>query len=326
MVKLIVFIPAFNEAETVVDVINAIPRNIESVDEVQTVVIDDGSTDHTAQVVESTEATLISHPQNLGIAESFRSGIKASLEHHATIAVSIDADMQFSPEDIPAIIAPILDGSADFVVANRFSDKTRPRGMPPIKYHGNHIMTRIVSWITGNHFHDVSSGFRAYSREALLNLNVQSSFTYTQESFIELATKGLSIAQVPVKVQYFPDRQSRVVSSVLRYTVRTLLTIARTTRDYMPLTLFGYGALALVVPSVALGIFVLFHYAMTSSFSPYIFLAFAAVYLFTLGAAMFVLGLVADMLRGTRANQERLLYFAKLHHYEKSNRVGKEVQ
>ena len=315
--KLIVFIPAFNEESTIRDVIEAVPGKIESVDDIQVIVIDDGSTDGTAASVASTDAIVISHHRNCGIAQSFRSGLRACLEHGADIAVSIDADMQFDPTHIPAVIAPILHGRADLVVADRFSGQIRPDGMPLVKYYGNQVMTRLINVITGSQFRDVSSGFRAYSREALLNLNVQSSFTYTQESFIELATKGIAIEQVPVPVRYFPDRRSRVVTSVLRYSVRTFLTIARTTRDYMPLTVFGFGSLFLVIPAILIGLFVLIHYASTGSFSPYIFLAFTAVYLFTFGAGLFVLGVIADMLRATRNNQERLLYFAKAKHYQR---------
>lgn len=317
---LAIVIPAYNEADTIGELIRRVPPVIDAIAKITILVIDDGSSDDTARVAREAGATVISHRRNMGLASTFRTSIRSCLESGATLAVSVDADLQFDPGDIPKLIEPVLRGEADFVAADRFSQGGRPAGMPRIKYYGNLLMTRVVSVITGEQFSDVSSGYRAYSRESLLHLNVQSSFTYTQESFIELAAKGFAIAQVPVSVRYYSERESRIVSSVTRYAVRTFLTIARTTRDYAPLTIFGWLATIITVPGILLGLFVLGHYLSTGSFSPYIFLAFASVYLFTCGMALFILGLVADMLRGTRINQERLLYFSKIRHYEESSR------
>lgn len=313
--RLVILIPAYNESDTVGHLIDSIPSAIDGISEIIPVVIDDGSDDDTAPAASRSGATVVSHARNQGLADAFRTAVRTALELHADIAVSIDADLQFSPDEIEHLVQPILAREADFVVGNRFADTKSPTNMDRIKYHGNRLMTRLVNLITGERFEDVSSGFRAYSREALLNLNVQSSFTYTQESFIELAAKGLSIKQVAVTVRYFPERRSRVVTSIGRYALRTFLTIARTTRDYAPLTIFGWMAALITAPGFAIGIFVIVHYLLTGSFSPYIFLAFASAYLITFGTALFILGLVADMLRGTRANQERMLYFAKLNHY-----------
>jgi len=314
--KLAILIPAFNEAETIPDLLDSLPRCVEGIDEIVAVVIDDGSTDATAHVAACRGADVVQHARNQGVADAFRSAIRRALELQADVAVSIDADLQFSPEEIPNLIAPVLSGDADLVVGNRFHTDHRPKHMDGVKYHGNRLMTRLVNTITGQQFSDVSSGYRAYSREALLNLNVQSSFTYTQESFIELAAKGLAIQQIPVTVRYYPGRRSRVVTSVARYAIRTFLTIARTTRDYAPLSIFGWLSVVVLVPGIILALFVLGHFLWFGSFSPYIFVALASVYLCTCGAALFILGLVADMLRGTRANQERLLYFAKVQHYD----------
>lgn len=321
--RLVILIPAFNEAETIPELLHALPRTIEGIDEILAVVIDDGSTDGTGQLAAAAGARVIRHSHNLGIADVFRTAIRTCLELDADFAVSIDADLQFSPDEIPNLIEPILAGTAELVVGDRFSGKARPAEMPRIKYYGNRLMTGLVNLITNGQFTDVSSGYRAYSREALLNLNIQSSFTYTQESFIELAAKGFAIAQVPVTVKYYADRRSRVVSSIVRYALRTFLTIARTTRDYAPLIIFGWFSLIIIAPGFVLGLFVLAHYILSGTFSPYIFVAFTSAYLMTIGFGLLVLALVADMLRGIRANQERLLYYAKSREYETRNETTK---
>lgn len=313
--KLVIFIPALNEADTIASVIKAVPDNIPGIDETIVVVIDDGSTDETNNNASNAGAVVVSHDRNLGLADAFRTGIRTCLELEATIAVSIDADLQFDPAEIRNLVTPILEDNADFVVGDRFTGTGRPRHMPLVKYLGNSLMTRAVNFLAHGHFSDVSSGYRAYSREALLNINVQSSFTYTQESFIELAAKGLRIKQIPVTVKYYEERSSRISANVLKYGIRTFLTIARTTRDYAPFSIFGTLAFVFIIPGFACALFILFHYILQGTFSPYIFIAFIAAYLITLGFGLLVLALVADMLRGIRSNQERLLYYAKIHEY-----------
>lgn len=313
---LAVFIPAWNESETIASVINAIPDNIPGIAEIVVIVIDDGSTDDTSRIAAKTGAIVKSHGRNLGLADAFRTGIRTCLELKADVAVSIDADLQFNPEEIQNLVQPILENEADFVVGDRFHQNGRPRNMPLVKYLGNKLMTKVVNFVSNGDFSDVSSGYRAYSHEALLNLNVQSSFTYTQESFIELSAKGLRIVQIPVEVRYYDNRESRISARLMRYSFRTILTIVRTTRDYAPFSIFGSLAFLLIIPGIFSGLFVILHYIINGSFSPYIFIAFTSAYLITLGFGLLILALIADMLRGLRTNQERLLYYAKLRQYD----------
>ncbi|MDZ7749326.1 MAG: hypothetical protein U5K43_11280 [Halofilum sp. (in: g-proteobacteria)] len=172
-------------------------------------------------------------------------------------------------------------------------------------------MTGLVRRITGLDVRDVSSGFRAYGREALLRIDAQSRFTYTQESFLDLAVKGVRIVQVPVTVRYFADRHSRVVRSLSRYIAFTLITIFRTVRDYRPLRTFGVGALILFVPGVLASGFVLAHYLHSGQFSPYIFLALSSAYLVSLALIVALVGVASDMLAPLRRNQETLIYLAR---------------
>jgi len=183
--------------------------------------------------------------------------------------------------------------------------------MPGVKYWGNRQVSRLVSFITGQTFNDVSCGFRAYSREAMLQLNLTGEFTYTQESFLDLACKRLRITQVPVTVRYFPGRRSRVAGSIPRYAGRITAIILRTFRDHQPIRFFGTLGTVIFCLGLLPGAFAVWHYSKQGTFWPYTSLALAAAYLSTLGIIIWIAGLVADMLDRIRSNQERIIYLLK---------------
>ncbi len=318
--KLIILIPALNEAASIAGVVQSMPKQIEGVDQIEILVVDDGSKDDTAELARSAGATVISHPFNQGVGKAFNTGLAAALEMGADVMVNIDADGQFSPDDIPFLIAPIVEGNADFVSGDRFRSAdgklVRPDYMSKIKFWGNQRMADLVGFITGNRYDDVSCGFRAYSKEALMRLNLTGKFTYTQESFLDLANKGMGIRTIPVDVTYFPDRKSRVAGSILKYMFQTAKIIFRAYRDYNPLKFFGLLGLIPLIIGLITGVFVLIHYFTTGAFSPYIFVAFGAVYLFTLGILLWVVGILADMFVRIRLNQEQLLYTEKKRRYD----------
>lgn len=318
--KLIILIPALNEADSIAGVVQSMPKQIEGVGQIEILVIDDGSKDDTAELARSAGATVISHPFNQGVGKAFNTGLAAALEMGADVMVNIDADGQFSPEDIPLLIAPIVEGKADFVSGDRFRSTdgklVQPDYMSKIKFWGNQRMSDLVGFVTGKRYDDVSCGFRAYSKEALMRLNLTGKFTYTQESFLDLANKGMGIRTIPVDVTYFPDRKSRVAGSILKYMFQTAKIIFRAYRDYNPLKFFGLLGLIPLIISLITGVFVLIHYFTTGAFSPYIFVAFAAVYLFTLGILLWVVGILADMFVRIRLNQEQLLYAEKKRRYD----------
>jgi len=317
---LIILIPALNEAASITSVVQSMPKQIEGVEYIEILVIDDGSKDNTAELARSAGATVISHPFNQGVGKAFNTGLAAALEMGADVMVNIDADGQFSPDDIPFLIAPIVEGNADFVSGDRFRSVdgklVRPDYMSKIKFWGNQRMADLVGFITGKRYDDVSCGFRAYSKEALMRLNLTGKFTYTQESFLDLANKGMGIKTMPVDVTYFPDRKSRVAGSILKYMFQTAKIIFRAYRDYNPLKFFGLLGLIPLIIGLITGVFVLIHYFTTGAFSPYIFVAFGAVYLFTFGILLWVVGILADMFVRIRLNQEQLLYTEKKRRYD----------
>ncbi len=176
-------------------------------------------------------------------------------------------------------------------------------------------MAKLISILIEKEYPDVACGFRAYSKEALLRLNLIGKFTYTQETFIDLALKDLRIKMVPVHVNYYPERKSRISYSILRYMVNTLKIILRSYRDYKPMRFFStLGSIPFII-GVICCLFVGIHFILTSTFTPYKFVGFIGIYLVTLGLLLWIVGLFADMFVRLRSTQEQILYFEKRKKY-----------
>jgi len=213
--KLLIVFPAYNEEKTIASVIREVPGNMDGVGQIRCLVVNDGSTDKTEELALQAGVLVVSHDQNEGLGKTFRTGVGEALKMKADVMVNIDGDGQFSPRDIPKLIKPIIENRADFVTASRFIDKNRlPQNMSRIKIWGNKKVSWLISWLTRRKFYDVSCGFRAYNREALLNLNLFGDFTYTQETFLDLSFKGLRIEEIPVEVKYFKERESRLAKNL----------------------------------------------------------------------------------------------------------------
>jgi glycosyltransferase involved in cell wall biosynthesis len=222
--KLIITIPAYNEEETIAEVIEEIPRDIDLVDTVEILVIDDGSTDNT--VSEAKEADrIISFKQNRGLAHAFRAGLETALEQGADIIVNIDADGQYNGREIPNLIAPILNESADIVLGNRQINTLEH--MPRGKKVGNKMATWVTRRVTGLPIMDAQTGFRAFSRDAALHLNIMSDYTYVQETIIQAVNNGLTIVDVPVEFRKRKGGESRLISNIFSYASRAGGTIDR---------------------------------------------------------------------------------------------------
>ncbi|MBI4844702.1 MAG: glycosyltransferase family 2 protein [Nitrospirae bacterium] len=301
-----VIIPAFNEEDNIGGVIDSIPSFVD-----RAVVIDDCSRDRTSEFASSAGAVVIRHDFNMGVGAAFNTGLEHVLKEGFDIMVNIDGDGQFSALDIPRLIDPIVDGNADFVTASRFIDSGFTPDMPKIKSWGNRRMSELISRLSGKRFHDVSCGFRAYSRDALMKLNLFGSFTYTQESFLDLTFKKARIKEVPVRVKYFGGRESRVASSIPNYILQTLKIIFRTYRDYRPLRFFWSIAFILTLLSLSFGSILLFHYFSTGRFSGQIWSGFVGAFFFVNAVAFFITGVIADILYRMRVNQERMMYRLK---------------
>jgi glycosyltransferase involved in cell wall biosynthesis len=336
LMKLVVTIPALNEEKTIYQVVSGVPRDIAGIDETEVIVINDGSTDNTAKEALRAGAIVVSLPGKGGLGHVFRTGLERAMRRGADIIVNIDGDGQFNPADIRKLIAPILDDNADFVTCSRFSDPALRPKMPIVKYYGNQWVTGIINWICGGtSFTDVSCGFRAFNREAAYRMTLFGRFTYTQECFIDLFSKGLRMAEVPLKVRGVREHgKSRIASSIFKYATNSFPIILRAMRDIQPLKFFGGIAALFGLLGVLIGGFVGVWYIFntetikgkevieiihkTTPFTGLIPVASALVFLSFL---MGVLALLADMMGRHRRISEEMLYLARRRVYSNKRAV-----
>lgn len=312
MKKLVIIIPALNEEPTIAQVIAAIPRAIASITSIETIVIDDGSTDRTSAVAAAAGARVVQHQDTLGVGAAFKTGLREALKAGADYIVNIDADGQFNPQDIPTLLAPILNRHVDFVTASRFAKREWIPDMPEIKKWGNRWMAHIVNFLTGKKFADVSCGFRAYSREAALRLSLFGNFTYTQETFIDLAYKNIAMAEVPLKIRGVREHgRSRVADNLWRYGLKSATIIFRAARDYQPQYFFGIPGLIIFAAGTVCGLFLLQHFLRTGQTFPYRSLVQVSGVLIIVGFLMLFLSMLADMLHRNRLVAEEAVYHAR---------------
>lgn len=314
--KLIIYMPALNEAGNIQHVIGNLPRLLDHIDIIQYLVIDDGSTDKTVEFALAAGAQVISHGRNRGVGAAFHSAVQFALDHGADILVSIDADGQFDPEEIPALIEPIIGNKADMVIGSRFMSGM-PEYMSRIKYWGNQQVSKLISYVSNQKFKDVSCGYRAYSREALLRLNLFGEFTYTHETILSVVYQGLQVVEHPIRVKYYPERKSRVAPSIYHYALQTTKIILRVLLDYRPIQVFGTLGSILLIIGGSFEAFLLGHYALTHSFSPYKNTGFIGLGFIIFGLLVLLMALIADMLNRLRLNQDKILYVVRKSRYEK---------
>lgn len=308
--KLVVVSICKNEAETVAELVKRIPKKYDGIRELDICIVDDGSNDGTAEAARKAGAHVYSDGAGKGLAFRFREVIDIALERGADVLVNIDGDLQFRPEDIPQFVAPIVQNEADFVAADRFTDpdtglQRRPENMPAGKYYGNKLGAKVVSNFSRQKFNDVTCGFRAYSYRALTALNLNSTHTYTQESFQIIAAKRMRIKTIPTHVTYYKGRKSRVVKSLVSYIGISSLNILRAYRDFAPLRFFfSVGFIPFVLGLIGI-IIAGWHWLTTGDISPYKAFGIAGLYFTTLGIFFWSLGLVADMLVRLQGTQEK---------------------
>ena len=308
--KLIIYLPAYNEEKDISKVLDNLPQDLENIDKIQYLVVNDGSLDKTKEYALAANAQVISHSHNRGVGAAFYTAIQFALENDADILVGIDADGQFDAKEIPALIAEIIKNEADMVIGNRFFSG-KPENMSKIKYWGNKKIAQLIGYISGQKFQDVSCGYRAYNRESLLRLNIFGKFTYTHETILSLVYQGLRVKEHPIAVRYYLNRKSRIAHSIPRYALRTSTIILRVLLDYSPIRVFGtLGGVFFLIGS-AFEAFLLFYYALTGSFTPYKATGFIGLAFLILAMFIFLLALIADMLLRMRILQDRQLYELK---------------
>jgi glycosyltransferase involved in cell wall biosynthesis len=295
--KLIVQIPCFNEGSTLPAVLADIPREIRGVDTVEILVVDDGSTDDTVEVARKHGVDhVVRHTTNQGLAKAFRTGLDACLMLSADIIVNTDGDNQYAGDDIPRLIQPILDGTADIVVGDRQTHDV-PH-FSPLKKRLQALGSSVVRGLSGTSVPDAVSGFRAISRAAALHLNIISPFSYTIEMLIQAGSKQLAIATVPVRTNPVA-RHSRLFSSTPHFISRSVATMVRVYAMYKPLSTFFYiGSAVGAVGAVPIVRF-LYFYAIGQGAGHVQSLVLGGS-LVVIGLMILLIGLVADLINFNR--------------------------
>ena len=303
--RVVIQIPCYNEEATLPLTVRDLPKSLTGVDEVQWLVVDDGSSDRTAEVARQLGVHhVVRHPRNMRLAQTFLTGLEASLKAGADIIVNTDADNQYRGEDIGRLIQPILDGKADIVVGDRRVGSVEH--FSPLKRWLQRLGSRVVGLASGATIPDATSGFRALSREAALRTIVYSEYSYTLETLIQAGSRRMTVAYVPIRTNP-QTRRSRLMRNLPEYLINSTATVLRAYTMYQPLRVFlGIGALMILLSSV-LGLRFLFFFLSGQGVGHVQSLILAAI-LTIVGFQVCLIGLMADLVGFNRKMLEETLY------------------
>jgi len=302
--KLIVQIPCYNEEETLPQTVADIPRTIPGIDRVEILVVDDGSTDKTTEVARVLGVEhIVRNKRNVGLARNFRAGIDACLALGADIIVNTDGDNQYAGADIPKLVAPILAGDADIVIGDRETQKLLH--FSPTKRFLQWLGSGVVRKLAGIRVPDTVSGFRAFSREAAIKLNIVSAFSYTIETVIQAGKRNLAVTSVPIRTNP-KTRESRLFKSLPHFIKNSVGTMVRMYSMYQPLRVFFYIGSFLTLVGLLPILRFLYLYAMGQGAGHLQSLVLGGVFL-VMGFLAYLVGLVADLIGFNRQLLEMTL-------------------
>lgn len=311
--KLIIQIPCYNEAATLEVALNDLPKHMEGVDTIEYLIINDGSSDNTVEVARSWGVHhVVNFPQNKGLAKGFMAGLDACLRNGADIIVNTDADNQYCGEDIEKLVKPILEGRAEMVIGARPIDETEHFSW--IKKRLQHFGSWVVRKASNTDVPDAPSGFRAYSRDAAMHMNVINDYTYTLETIVQAGRNKMAIASVPIRTN--PElRESRLFNSMMGYVKKSMLTILRALMMYRPLACFtAVGAVPFMI-GFGIGVRFLFFY-FTVGGTGHIQSLILACTLMIMGFITFVIGMLADVISANRKLLEDTQYRIRRAEYD----------
>jgi len=302
--RLFIQIPCHNEESSLPVAFAALPKAVPGFDSVEVLIINDGSRDRTVEVARELGVHhVVGFPQNQGLAKAFMLGIRSCLERGADVIVNTDADNQYDARDIPALVAPIVEGRAEIVIGAR--PIATIEHFSPVKKLLQRIGSNVVARVSGTRVADAPSGFRAFSREAAARLNVFSDYTYTLETIIQAGQKNMSMVSVPVRVNA-DLRPSRLVRSLTSYVRRSMVTMLRILVIYRPFQLFLTLGAVLFFSGLAIGGRFLYFYLNGERTGHVQSLILAGV-LLTFGFQTGLLAFIADLQSVNRRLLEELL-------------------
>lgn len=295
--KLIIQLPCHNEEQQLAETLADLPRKVQGFDSVEWMIIDDGSTDRTVEIALAQGVDhVVSHSHNRGLAVAFMTGLEACLRLGADVIVNTDGDNQYRADYIPALTAPVLDGTAQMVIGARPIKAIEH--FSPLK----RALQRLGSWVvrkaSGTSVADAPSGFRAIHRDAAVRLYVINPFTYTLETIIQAGRLGIPVVSVPVEINP-PTRDSRLIRSVRQYVSRSATTILRILVLYKPLRMFSIAAVLVALPGIATVVRFLYFYAIGQGGGHIQSLVVGSAFL-AAGVVVFVGGMLADLIAANR--------------------------
>ena len=319
--KLIIQIPCYNEAETLEIALNDLPKHIDGVDEIEYLLINDGSKANTVEVAKRWGVNyVVNFKQNKGLAKGFMAGLDACLRNGADIIVNTDADNQYVGEDIAKLIQPILDGKADMVVGERPIDETEH--FSPLKKKLQHFGSWVVRKASRTDIPDAPSGFRAYSREAAMRMNVVNEYTYTLETIVQAGRNKMAITSVPIRTNG-ELRPSRLFNSMMGYVKKSMLTIIRAFLMYRPLMFFTTLGSIMGLIGAGIGIrFLCYWFAGTGA--GHIQSLILASMMIILGVMTIIVGLQGDIIAANRKLLEDIQYHVRKLDYDSECRSASE--
>ncbi len=306
--KLMIQIPCFNEAGTLVIALNDLPRQIDGIDMIEYLIINDGSTDDTVKVARDWGVHhVVNFKRNKGLAKGFMAGIDECLRQGADIIVNTDADNQYCGADVETIVRPILEGRADIVIGERPIDATEHFSL--LKKKLQHLGSWVVRKASNTDIPDAPSGFRAYSREAALRLNIVNEYTYTLEQIVQAGRNKMAIMSVPVRTNE-ELRPSRLFGSMFGYVKKSMITIMRAYLMYKPLRFFAAVGSIPLAAGILTGIRYLFFFFHGTG-NGHVQSLLLAVTLILLGVMVMIVGLQADVIAANRKLLEDIRYEVK---------------
>ncbi len=314
--KLIIQIPCYNEAETLEIALNDLPKKIEGIDEIEYLIINDGSTDKTVEVAMNWGVHhVVSFSGNKGLAKGFMAGIEACLSYGADIIVNTDADNQYCGEDIEKLVRPILNGEADIVVGERPIDEIEHFSW--IKKKLQHFGSWVVRKASKTDIPDAPSGFRAFSREAAMHINVVNEYTYTLETIVQAGRNKMAITSVPVRTN--PElRESRLFHSIGSYVKKSMLTILRALLMYRSLMCLTVLGMIPFLIGFGIGVrFIVFFF--TGRAAGHVQSLILACTLMIIGFMTLVIGMLADVISANRKIMEDVQYHVRKLTYDQSD-------